>query len=180
MHRSISIILSSILLIYLLSAIFDLLSEYVGNQLPWCNRYRESTVGNLTYCMSVFIQTPACVKCRRIYLLLHGNVAAAAELISEGCRLTIRQYKGSICFNHTGIRTEGIAQGIDCTLWLLQFSRCSRAIIRNFFLIHLESDMLRYLHAGTEYKVIQIYVSGIAVIKFDGFYLAIIKISCSF
>ena len=39
--------------------------------------------------------------------------------------------------------------------------------------------MLRYLHAGSEYKVIQIYVSGIAVIKFDGFYLVIIKTSLS-
>ena len=129
--------------------------------------------------MSVFIQAPACIKCRRIYFLLHGNVAAAAELISEGCCLTIRQYKGSIFSNHAGIRTVGIAQRIDCALWLLQVSGCSRIIIRNGFLIHLESDMLRYLHAGTEYKVIQIYVSGIAVIKFDGFYLVIVKISCS-
>ena len=129
--------------------------------------------------MTVFIQTPACIKCRGTDLLLHGNVAAATELISKGCRLTIRQYKGSIISNHTGIRTGGITQGIDCTLWILQFSRCSRIIIRNVFLIHLKSGILRYLYAGTEYKVIQIYVSGIAVIKFDGFYLAIFKISCS-
>ena len=125
--------------------------------------------------MSVFIQTPGCVKCRGTDLLLHGNVAAAAELISKGCRLTIRQNKGSIFSNHAGIGTEGIAQGIDCTLWLLQVSGFSRTIIRNVSLIHLESDMLRYLHAGTKYKVIQIYVSGIAVIKFDVFYLAIVK-----
>ena len=129
--------------------------------------------------MSVFIQAPACIKCRRIYFLLHGNVAAAAELISEGCGLTIRQYKGSIFSNHAGICTGGIAQRIDCTLWLLQFSGCSRTIIRNLTLIYLKSDMLRYLHAGTECKVIQIYVSGIAVIKFDGFYLTILKIRCS-
>ena len=179
MHRSISIILDSILLIYLLSAILDLRSGYVGNLLLWYNLYRISCSGYLVYYMSVFIQAPACLKCKRIYLLLHGNVAAAAELISESCRLTIRQYKGSIFFNHAGIRTGGIAQGIDCTRGILQFSRCSRTIIRNGILLHLKSDMLRYLHAGAEYKVIQIYVSGIAVIKFDVLYIAIIKISCS-
>ncbi len=118
---------------YLFSAILDLRS---GTLETFCSGIISTVLsiyGYLVYYMSVFIQAPACIKCRRIYFLLHGNVAAAAELISEGCGLTIRQYKGSIFSNYAGICTVGIAQRIDCALWLLQFSGCSRTIIRNGF-----------------------------------------------
>ena len=103
--------------------------------------------------LAVFVYRPACVVQFGVGYLFQGYVAAAAELILKGDRLTVLQQELAIFIHNIPIATVGGKHGI-CRV--LQRAGCGRAIVWDVVLLGRKACCCLLLRRAAECKVAQV------------------------
>ena len=106
-----------------------------------------------------------------VQFLFERNVAAAAELVTEGNGFSIFQNKASVIVHQLGVVVLG--GGVLCVYGVLQLTACGGAVIRDFLLIGCKAGHRFWHRFGNEGKVPEIDVAAIVIAHADGFDLAV-------